>query len=67
MDSEYVPNDRSTKWVKMKGDYLEGLTDTFDLLIIGGFYGDNSVRTELYEQNDRITHFLLGIAAKIDK
>lgn len=49
MDSEYVPNDRSTKWVKMKGDYLEGLTDTFDLLIIGGFYGDNSVRTELYE------------------
>ena len=67
LDSEYHPNERSTKWVKMKGDYLEGLTDTFDVLIVGGYYGTESHRTEKGDQLDRITHFLLGVSSKIDK
>jgi len=29
----------------MKGDYFEGLTDTMDLLIIGGYFGKKSYRT----------------------
>jgi hypothetical protein len=33
----------------MKGDYLEGLTDTFDVLIIGGFFGEESLRTDKYD------------------
>lgn len=67
MDTEYIPNERGTRWVKMKGDYLEGLTDTFDVIIIGGFFGEESHRTERFDQLDRITHFLLGVGAKIDR
>jgi ATP-dependent DNA ligase len=44
-ESLYVPNDRSINWIKLKGDYVEGLTDTLDLLIIGGYYGGSSCRT----------------------
>lgn len=39
MDSQYLPNERSTKWVKMKGDYVENMTDNCDLLVIGGYFG----------------------------
>lgn len=39
IDSEYLPNSRSIEWMKMKGDYLEGVTDTFDLLIVAGYFG----------------------------
>jgi len=28
-----------TKWVKMKGDYVENMTDNCDLLVIGGYFG----------------------------
>ena len=44
IDTIYSPNERSTNWIKMKGDYIEGLTDTLDLLIIGGYFGEGSVR-----------------------
>jgi len=30
----------------MKGEYFQGLTDTLDLIIIGGYYGKKSYRTE---------------------
>jgi ATP-dependent DNA ligase len=44
LDSVYEPNERALSWVKLKGDYMEGLTDTFDLLIIGGYFGEGKVR-----------------------
>ena len=39
LDSLYYPNMRGPKWIKMKGDYFEGLTDTLDLIILGAYYG----------------------------
>ena len=43
-ESTYKPNDRAVDWIKLKGDYVEGLTDTFDLIILGGYYGEGKVR-----------------------
>ena len=40
MDTLYYPGDRSDKWIKMKGDYYEGIVDTLDLMIIGGYFGE---------------------------
>lgn len=37
--SQYVPNERQLKWIKIKPEYLDGVGDDFDLLILGGFYG----------------------------
>lgn len=39
-DSVYVARERSTTWLKMKADYMEGVYDTLDLAIIGGYYGE---------------------------
>jgi len=36
LNMEYKVNERGFPWVKLKADYLEGFTDTFDLLILGG-------------------------------
>jgi len=40
MDSIYKPNDRGTQWVKLKGEYIDNLGDTLDLLIIGAYFGE---------------------------
>lgn len=45
LDSIYIPNKRGTQWIKMKGEYFEGLTDTLDLIILGGYFGKKSYRT----------------------
>jgi DNA ligase-4 len=35
---DYKVNERGFPWVKVKADYLDGFTDTLDLIIIGGYY-----------------------------
>ncbi len=64
-DSRYIPDDRSPKWLKLKADYFEGLGDSLDVLIIGGYYG-SSFRSRSSEATEHITVFLIGIASKID-
>jgi len=41
-DSSYEPAKRSDKWLKVKKDYVEGegSVETFDLVPIGGWWGN---------------------------
>lgn len=71
LDSTYVPSKRGTSWIKMKGEYFEGLTDTLDLIILGGYFGKKSYRTQQGEGaqrdwTDDLTHFLMGLSVKVD-
>ncbi len=37
--SHYEAGKRGWHWIKFKKDYAEGLTDTFDLVVVGGLFG----------------------------
>ncbi|MBI2125555.1 ATP-dependent DNA ligase [Candidatus Woesearchaeota archaeon] len=39
MDSEYQAGTRGWNWIKWKKEYHTEMTDTFDLVIVGAFYG----------------------------
>lgn len=38
-DSYYKPSMRSLNWLKLKKDYLEGMSDSLDLIVLGAYYG----------------------------
>ena len=39
VDSVYRAGSRGFLWIKYKKDYQQGLTDSFDLAVVGAFYG----------------------------
>jgi DNA ligase-4 len=66
-DSIYIPKERGANWVKLKGDYVDGLTDTLDLIILGGYFGDSAARYGPSKHwSDQITSFLIGVIDRID-
>jgi ATP-dependent DNA ligase len=69
LDSTYIPHDRTCHWFKLKGDYVEGLTDSMDLLVIAGYYGDKSYRTGSGsgDATEHLTRFLLGVIDHADQ
>jgi hypothetical protein len=48
------------QWAKLKPDYIDGMADNLDLIILGGYYGKGTRRA------GGISHFLLGLAEKAE-
>nr|XP_023667131.1 DNA ligase 4 [Paramormyrops kingsleyae] len=53
--STYKPDKRGEGWLKIKPEYMDGLMDELDLLILGGYWGKGS-------RGGMISHFLCGLA-----
>jgi DNA ligase-4 len=56
LNTIYVPNERKQKWIKLKPEYLDGVGDDLDLIILGGYYG-----TGIGRRGGTISHFMMGI------
>ncbi|XP_030057178.1 DNA ligase 4 isoform X2 [Microcaecilia unicolor] len=53
--STYKPDKRGEGWVKIKPEYVDGLMDEADILIVGGYWGKGS-------RGGMMSHFLCAVA-----
>ncbi|KAL6061109.1 hypothetical protein STEG23_032481 [Scotinomys teguina] len=53
--SIYKPDKRGEGWLKIKPEYVNGLMDELDLLIVGGYWGKGS-------RGGMMSHFLCAVA-----
>ena len=60
LEEPYIPNER--RWIKIKPEYLNGVGDNLDLVILGGFYGAGTGG-----RSGTPSHFLLGIAGPVEE
>jgi len=54
-ESIYKPNVRKGGWYKLKPDYIGGLMDQVDVLVVGGYFGVGS-------RSHMMSHFLCAVA-----
>lgn len=54
-ESVYKPSMRGGGWFKVKPDYMLGLNDDLDLIVVGGYYGTG-------RRSGLLSHFLLAVA-----
>ncbi|KAK3794568.1 hypothetical protein RRG08_003717 [Elysia crispata] len=54
-DSVYKPNTRKGGWFKIKPEYIGGLMDELDVLIVGGYFG-------VGHRGGLVSHFLCAVA-----
>jgi DNA ligase-4 len=55
IESAYNPGERKHNWIKLKPDHVDGMGETVDLIIMGGYYGTKFNRKS-------VSHFLLGVS-----
>lgn len=58
MDSPYLIGEGSRKearWVKLKPDYIDSLSETLDLVVLGAYYSKSRAR------GGTLNHFLMGL------
>uniref|UniRef100_U3BRS6 DNA ligase n=1 Tax=Callithrix jacchus TaxID=9483 RepID=U3BRS6_CALJA len=55
--SIYKPDKRGEGWLKIKPEYVSGLMDELDILIVGGYWGKGS-------RGGMMSHFLCAVAEK---
>lgn len=55
LKAPYRLSQRTDEWIKIKPDYIDGMSENLDLIVLGGYFGDGSRRA------GGVSHFLLGV------
>ncbi len=55
LESVYKPNTRKGGWYKIKPEYIGGLMDELDVLVVGGYFGVGA-------RSNLMSHFLCAVA-----